>query len=80
VARTAALTLIVAVVYLLLGIGRMGFVARFFAKPVLDGFVIGLGAYIAVGQLNELVGISAPDATPSGRCSRRSVTSMPGTA
>jgi SulP family sulfate permease len=35
----------------------MGFIARFFAKPVLDGFIVGLGIYIVVGQLPKLVGI-----------------------
>jgi hypothetical protein len=61
VALSAALSLLVAAVYLVLGIARMGFVARFFAKPVLDGFIVGLGAYIVVGQLNKLVGIEKPD-------------------
>ena len=60
IALTAVLALMVGVIYVLLGIARMGWVARFFAKPVLDGFIIGLGLYIAVGQLPKLVGISKP--------------------
>jgi high affinity sulfate transporter 1 len=60
IALTAVLALMVGVIYLLLGLARMGFVARFFAKPVLDGFIIGLGLYIAVGQLPKLVGIAKP--------------------
>jgi SulP family sulfate permease len=61
VALTAALTLLVGVLYVLLGLARMGFVARFFAKPVLDGFIVGLGLYIVVGQLPKLVGVEKFD-------------------
>jgi SulP family sulfate permease len=60
VAATAALTLLVGVIYIVLGLLRMGFVARFFAKPVLDGFIIGLGLFVAIGQLPKLVGIEKP--------------------
>ena len=60
IALTALLALMVGVIYVVLGIARMGFVARFFAKPVLDGFIIGLGLYIAVGQFPKLVGVSKP--------------------
>lgn len=52
----AVLSLLVGVLYIVLGLARMGFIARFFAKPVLDGFIVGLGIYIAVGQLPKLVG------------------------
>ena len=57
---TAALSLLVGVLYLIGGFIRLGFIARFFAKPVLDGFIVGLGIYIAVGQLHKLVGIPSP--------------------
>ena len=60
VALTAAVALMVGVIYIALGVARMGFVARFFAKPVLDGFIIGLGLYVAIGQLPKLVGIEKP--------------------
>lgn len=60
IALSAALALMVGVIYILLGLARMGFVARFFAKPVLEGFIIGLGLYIAVGQFPKLVGIPKP--------------------
>jgi high affinity sulfate transporter 1 len=61
VALTAALSLLVGAIYLALGLARMGFVARFFAKPVLDGFIVGLGLYIAIGQLPKLVGVEKYD-------------------
>jgi high affinity sulfate transporter 1 len=57
---TAALSLLVGGLYLLGGLVRLGFIARFFAKPVLDGFIIGLGVYIAVGQVHKLAGIPSP--------------------
>ena len=57
---TAALSLLVGLLYLIGGFARLGFIARFFAKPVLDGFIVGLGIYIAVGQLHKLVGIPSP--------------------
>ena len=60
IALTAALAVTVGVIYVALGVARMGFVARFFAKPVLDGFIIGLGLYIAICQLPKLVGIEKP--------------------
>jgi high affinity sulfate transporter 1 len=57
VVLTAALAIIVGIIYIAGGLLRLGFVARFFAKPVLDGFIVGLGIYIAVGQLPKLVGL-----------------------
>ena len=60
IAMTAALALMTGVLYLICGFVRLGFVARFFASPVLDGFIIGLGVYIAVGQFPKLVGIEKP--------------------
>lgn len=44
IALSAALALLVGVCYIVAGLFRMGFVAKFFAKPVLDGFI---------GQLRE---------------------------
>jgi high affinity sulfate transporter 1 len=60
IALTAALTLLVGVIYIAGGLARMGFVARFFARPVLEGFIVGLGLYIAIGQLPKVVGIEKP--------------------
>jgi sulfate permease, SulP family len=60
IALTCALTLMVGVIYIAGGLARMGFVARFFARPVLEGFIVGLGLYIAIGQLPKVVGIKKP--------------------
>ena len=61
VVLTATLALIVGGLYIVGGLFRMGFIARFFAKPVLDGFIVGLGIFIAVGQLPKLVGVEKSD-------------------
>jgi high affinity sulfate transporter 1 len=60
IALTAALTLMVGVIYVAGGLARLGFIARFFARPVLEGFIVGLGLYIAIGQLPKVVGIEKP--------------------
>src|SRR3954471_970130 len=60
IALTCALTLMVGVIYIVGGLARMGFVARFFAQPVLAGFIVGLGLYIAIGQIPKVVGIPKP--------------------
>ena len=60
IALTVALTLMVGVIYIAGGLARMGFVSRFFARPVLEGFIVGLGLYIAIGQVPKVVGIAKP--------------------
>jgi high affinity sulfate transporter 1 len=57
IALIATLSILVGALYVVFGLFRLGFVARFFAKPVLDGFIIGLGIFIAVGQLHKVVGL-----------------------
>ena len=59
VVMVAVLSFMVGVLYVLLGLLRCGFIARFFAKPVLDGFIVGLGIFVAVGQLHKVVGVPA---------------------
>src|SRR3954452_14015826 len=59
-ALTVALTLMVGVIYIAGGLARMGFGSRFFARPVLEGFIVGLGLYIAIGQLPKMVRIEKP--------------------
>jgi sulfate permease, SulP family len=58
---TAVLSLLVGVIYLVLAAFRLGFISRIFARPVLDGFIVGLGVYIAVGQLPKVVGVEKPE-------------------
>jgi sulfate permease, SulP family len=61
VVLTAVLSLLTGTIFVLLALLRMGFVSRLFAEPVLDGFIIGLGVYVAVGQLPKLVGMEKPE-------------------
>src|SRR3954466_14040592 len=60
VALTCALTPMAGVIYVAGGLARMRFVARFFARPVLEGISVGLGVCIAIGQLPKVVGIEKP--------------------
>ncbi|MEW6554064.1 MAG: SulP family inorganic anion transporter [Actinomycetota bacterium] len=57
-ALTITLALMVGVIMIVLGLARMGFLAKFFAAPVLDGFIVGAAIFIAVGQLGKVFGVS----------------------
>ncbi len=52
-----ALVLVIGVVFLVAGLARLGWVTQFLSKPVMDGFIVGLAAFVAVGQLNKLFGV-----------------------
>jgi high affinity sulfate transporter 1 len=52
-----ALTLCVGVVYVLLGVFRMGWVSNFLAKAVLEGFIFAVGFGLIVDQLPKILGI-----------------------
>jgi high affinity sulfate transporter 1 len=60
VSLTATLSLMVGVIFIVLGLLRLGWISKFFAQPVLTGFVFGLGWFIAIGQLPKIVGIHKP--------------------
>ena len=57
VALSALLALLVGVLLLAAGLARAGFIADFFARPVLTGFVAGLALVIGAGQLYKLLGV-----------------------
>ncbi len=52
-----ALVLVVAALFLVAGAARLGFVTQFLSKPVMDGFIVGLAVFVAVGQLYKLLGV-----------------------
>ena len=54
----AALALLTGAVLVAAGLLRLGFVADFLARPVLVGFVSGIGIVIIVGQVPKLLGLS----------------------
>jgi SulP family sulfate permease len=57
IALSALLALLAGVLLLAAGLARAGFIADFFARPVLTGFVAGLALVIATGQLSKLLGV-----------------------
>lgn len=57
IALSALLALLAGALLVVAGLARAGFVADFFARPVLTGFVAGLALVIAVGQLSKLLGV-----------------------
>jgi high affinity sulfate transporter 1 len=59
IALSALLALLVGVLLLATGLARAGFIADFFARPVLTGFVAGLALVIVVSQIPKLLGVEA---------------------
>jgi high affinity sulfate transporter 1 len=60
-AYASAFVLVTGLVFLIAGLARLGFITQFLSKPVMDGFVLGLAVFVAVGQLNKLFGVPKPD-------------------
>ena len=54
---TTALAILVGAFFILAGLVKLGFIADFMSKPVLDGFIVGLAMTIAAGQLADIFGI-----------------------
>jgi sulfate permease, SulP family len=57
----SAFVLVTGLVFLAAGVARLGFITQFLSKPVMDGFVVGLAVFVAVGQLSKLVGVEKPE-------------------
>jgi MFS superfamily sulfate permease-like transporter len=53
----AAFVLVTGAVFLVAGVARLGFITQFLSKPVMDGFVVGLATFVAIGQLYKLFGV-----------------------
>src|SRR5512135_125112 len=60
-AYASAFVLVTGLVFLVAGLARLGFITQFLSKPVMDGFVMGLAIFVAVGQLNKLFGVPKPE-------------------
>jgi high affinity sulfate transporter 1 len=60
-AYASAFVLVTALVFLGAGLARLGFITQFLSKPVMNGFVLGLALFVAVGQLNKLFGVAKPE-------------------
>ena len=60
-AYAVAFVLVTGLVFLAAGLARLGWITQFLSKPVMDGFVIGLATFVAVGQLYKLFGVPKPE-------------------
>ena len=60
-AYATAFVLVTGLVFLAAGLAKLGFITQFLSKPVMDGFVMGLAIFVAVGQLNKLFGVAKPE-------------------
>lgn len=58
IALSASLAVLVGVVHLIIGLGRLGFLARFLSEPVMKGFLAGVGALIIANELAGLTGVT----------------------
>ena len=74
-ANAAALVLLVGGLFLLAGVCRLGFIAQFLSRPVVEGFVFGLAIFVTVKQLPKLFGIEG--GTSATRAARRSRSESP---
>jgi SulP family sulfate permease len=57
VADAAALVLLCGGLFLLAGLLRLGFIAQFLSRPVMEGFVFGLAIFVTVSQLPKIFGV-----------------------
>jgi len=60
-AYASAFVLVTGLVFLAAGVAKLGFVTQFLSKPVMDGFVLGLALFVAVGQLHKVFGVAKPE-------------------
>jgi high affinity sulfate transporter 1 len=60
-AYATGFVLVTGIIFLAAGVARLGFITQFLSKPVMDGFVLGLAIFVAVGQLNKLFGVPKPE-------------------
>jgi high affinity sulfate transporter 1 len=57
----AGMVLLCGAMFLVAGVLRLGFIARFLSRPVMDGFIFGLAVFVTVSQLPKLLGIEKGD-------------------
>jgi high affinity sulfate transporter 1 len=57
IALTAALAVVSGLLFLAAGLARLGWVANFMSKAVMEGFIVGLSMSIIIGQLDAITGV-----------------------
>ncbi len=57
-ALVIVMTLMVGLIYVVMAVARLGFIASFLSRPILVGYLNGIALLIIVGQLGKLIGIS----------------------
>jgi len=57
-ALAIVVTLIVGLIYIVMGLARLGFIASFLSRPILVGYLNAIALLIMVGQLGKLLGVS----------------------
>ena len=60
-AYASGFVLVTGLVFLAAGLAKLGFITQFLSKPVMDGFVLGLALFVAVGQLHKVFGVAKPE-------------------
>jgi high affinity sulfate transporter 1 len=58
VGLAALIGLLVGIFFVVFGVLRLGFLAAFFSRPLMDGFMTGLAITIVVSQLPKILGVS----------------------
>jgi high affinity sulfate transporter 1 len=61
IALTAALAILTGLFLVIGGLLRLGILADFLSRPVLDGFVVGVAITVVVGQLDKMLGYEAAE-------------------
>ena len=70
VALTAALAVAMGVLLFLAGLLRLGFIADFFGKPVLLGYINGVALIVIASQFGKLLGVGVASRDFSRSCAR----------
>ena len=68
----AAITLVTGVLFLLLGVLRMGWISQFLSKAVVTGFLAGAAVEVVIGELPKLTGHVEMATAPGGSWRRGS--------
>ncbi|EGT35328.1 hypothetical protein CAEBREN_19845 [Caenorhabditis brenneri] len=57
---TSALTLLVGVVQIIMGVLRLGFLTTYLSDPLVSGFTTGAAVHVFTSQLNKVLGVKLP--------------------